>query len=119
MKHNKIKELRIKKGFSQEDIAQVLHVSQNAYSLIENGKTRLVDVERILLISEKFSVNPIELGLFDEVLNISEKNQLLKLDKSAEEIIETLKTDLSKNIIQIKKIVSQNSKLLSLLNKSK
>ncbi len=61
--HNKIKELRVKNNFSQEEMAEALHISQNAYSLIESGKTRLVDEERIQIISEKFGVSPMELGL--------------------------------------------------------
>jgi transcriptional regulator with XRE-family HTH domain len=62
---NKIKELRLKNHFSQDEMAETLHISQNAYSLIENGKTRLVDMERINLIAEKFGINPMELGLFE------------------------------------------------------
>ena len=48
-------------------MAESLHISQNAYSLIESGKTRLVDEERIKIIAEKLKVNPIELGLFDGI----------------------------------------------------
>ena len=50
---SKIKELRLKKQLTQDEIAESLHISQNAYSLIENGKTRLVDEERIKIIAEK------------------------------------------------------------------
>ena len=40
MSHNKIKELRKKNNLTQEQMAEALHISQNAYSLIETGKTR-------------------------------------------------------------------------------
>lgn len=43
----KIKKARINKGFSQEDIAAKLNVSQSAYAKIENGITKL-DIERLL-----------------------------------------------------------------------
>lgn len=36
MQRNRIKELRSKTKFSQEDMAAALSISQNAYSLIEN-----------------------------------------------------------------------------------
>jgi transcriptional regulator with XRE-family HTH domain len=65
MHTNRLKELRAKNKFSQDDMAEALHISQNAYSLIENGITRLVDKERINLIAEKLGVTPLELGLFD------------------------------------------------------
>lgn len=55
---SKIKELRLKKHFRQDEIAESLHISQNAYSLIESGKTSLVDKERIKIIAEKLGVNP-------------------------------------------------------------
>jgi len=43
----KIKKARVNKGFSQEDIAAKLNVSQSAYAKIENGNTKL-DIERLL-----------------------------------------------------------------------
>ena len=76
MPHNKIKELRLKNNFTQEEMAETLHISQNAYSLIENGKTRLVDMERINLIAEKFGISASELGLFEPfgvTQNLNEK----------------------------------------------
>lgn len=65
MQHTKIKELRLKNNFTQEQMAEELHISQNAYSLIENGKTKLMNAERIEIIAKKFNVNPLDLGLFD------------------------------------------------------
>ena len=65
MQQNRIKELRSKTKFSQEDMAAVLNISQNAYSLIENGITRLIDTDRIVIIASKLGVKPINLGLFD------------------------------------------------------
>jgi Predicted transcriptional regulator with C-terminal CBS domains len=35
----KIKRLRKSKGFSQEDMAEKLHISQSAYARIENGES--------------------------------------------------------------------------------
>lgn len=57
MLHIKIKELRLKNNLTQNEMAEALHISQNAYSLIENGKTRLIDIERIDIIAYKLKVN--------------------------------------------------------------
>jgi transcriptional regulator with XRE-family HTH domain len=122
MKQNKIKELRNKKGLSQEDMAEFLHVSQNTFSMIETGKTRLVDVERIIILSEKFEVSPIELGLFDELmerLDYIKKNGEPEERNSAEKIIETLKTEIAIKNTQIEQVVLQNSQLLNLLSHRK
>lgn len=71
MEQTKMKELRVKNNFTQEQMADALHISQNAYSLIESGKTKLVDIERINIISEKLGASALELGLFDG-LNITQ-----------------------------------------------
>lgn len=65
MSHNKIKEFRLKNNLTQDEMAESLHISQNAYSLIETGKTRLIDEERINIISQKLGVSILELGLFN------------------------------------------------------
>jgi transcriptional regulator with XRE-family HTH domain len=61
----KIKEIRLQKKFTQMDMSESLNISQNAYSLIENGTTKLIDLERINIISRKLGVSPFELGLFE------------------------------------------------------
>lgn len=56
----KIKTLRVDKGFSQEQMADLLHISQSAYSRIENGESNswinLVDK-----ICNVFEIKPEEL----------------------------------------------------------
>jgi transcriptional regulator with XRE-family HTH domain len=47
----KIRKLREGKGFTQEEMAFELHMSQKAYCQLENGITRL-DVGRLIAISE-------------------------------------------------------------------
>lgn len=37
----KIKQLRLAKGFSQEEIADQLNISRSAYERMENGKTNI------------------------------------------------------------------------------
>ncbi len=48
---DRVKEMRLKKNYSQDYIAKKLGISQKAYSKIENNETRL-NVEALLSISE-------------------------------------------------------------------
>ena len=51
----KIKELRLKNGYSQQAIAETLCMSQNAYSEMETGKTKM-DIEKLYALAEFFKV---------------------------------------------------------------
>jgi transcriptional regulator with XRE-family HTH domain len=42
----KIKDLRLKRGYSQQEVADALFMSQNSYSEFECGKRKL-DIERL------------------------------------------------------------------------
>ncbi|MES2630307.1 MAG: helix-turn-helix transcriptional regulator [Bacteroidota bacterium] len=53
--HFRIRELREQKHYTQEYIAEMLKVSQRAYSSIESGKIRLT-VDRLILLSKIFEV---------------------------------------------------------------
>lgn len=54
--HEKIKLLRKKKRLTQAQVAEMLFISQNSYSLIETGKTR-IDIERLQKIAAIFSLS--------------------------------------------------------------
>jgi len=122
MQHNKIKELRSKKKISQDDMAAALHVSQNAYSLIENGITKLIDKERIAIIAEKLGVSPIELGLFDG-LNVTQTfnekvengytHYIGNLNADNKELLQTLKEELQIKNGQLENLFKQVEILLS------
>ena len=62
---HKIKRIREMKGFSQSDMAEKLHISQRAYSDLENDKTK-IDLERLDALAEAFEVKPIDILNFDE-----------------------------------------------------
>ncbi len=124
MSNNKIKELRVKNNFTQDEMAEALHISQNAYSLIENGKTMLVDEERINNISQKFGVSPVELGLFIGCGITQNFNE--KVENAYASYIETLNADnkeLNQSILEqiiitdkhIEQLLLQNEKLIQLI----
>jgi len=60
MIHEKLRELRKSRGISQEEMAAGLHKSQNAYSLIELGKSKL-DAELVPEVCRILNVTPIDL----------------------------------------------------------
>lgn len=68
----KIKRLRKSKGFSQEDMAEKLHISQSAYARIESGESHswAAHIEKL---SEIFEVKP-ENFLTDETNNLEQEN---------------------------------------------
>ncbi len=51
----KLKSLRKKKGLTQQKIADFLHMSQNAYSLLEAGKSK-IDIERLYQVAAFYEV---------------------------------------------------------------
>ena len=64
---NKIKRIRIIKGLSQDEMSDRVHMSQKAYSNLENNKTK-IDDERLNQIAAVFEMNPYDGRLFDEKL---------------------------------------------------
>ncbi|WP_404986857.1 helix-turn-helix domain-containing protein [Chryseobacterium sp. M5] len=70
----KIKRLRKAKGFSQDDMAERMHISQSAYARIENGESHswATHIEKL---SEIFEMKP-EDFLTDETNNFSSLDQL-------------------------------------------
>lgn len=62
----KIKELRKQHACTQQEVADSLNMSQNAYSMLEAGHTK-IDIERLQQIAEfyKISVN----NLFEELFS--------------------------------------------------
>ena len=65
--HEKIRKIRENKNYTQEFMAESLHISQRAYSSIENGKTQLT-IERLFDISKILEVS------VSEILNLENNN---------------------------------------------
>lgn len=61
----KLREIRVKKGVHQKEIAKILNISQQAVSDIENGK-RKINSDEIVKLSLFFDVDPNELLNFEE-----------------------------------------------------
>jgi transcriptional regulator with XRE-family HTH domain len=68
----KIKRLRKSKGFSQDDMAEKLSISQSAYARIESGESNSW-ANHIQKLSEIFEIKP-ENFLTDETNNLEQEN---------------------------------------------
>ncbi len=69
--HNKIKNLREKSGFTQQEIADRLHIHLKTWQKIENGITRL-DIDRLQQIAEILETTVEDLINIEDSVYISE-----------------------------------------------
>lgn len=56
MKFPRLKELRLEKGLSQEELAELLHTKQTVYSRYERGNLTIT-VRQLLFLSELYDVS--------------------------------------------------------------
>lgn len=64
----KIRNIRMKKGYSQEYMAEFLNISQKTYSHLENEKTK-IHLGRLSKIAEVFDLSLVEILAPDSPLN--------------------------------------------------
>ena len=66
LKYGRIRDMRTDRGLTQEDVAKILHVSQNTYSQYEIGTTRY-PLDAVVQLAEFYGVSVDYLvGLTDE-----------------------------------------------------
>lgn len=86
--HEKIKELRVKKKYSQYDMAELLQVGQSTYLQIEKGKTELT-INRLNQIAKVLEVSIFEiLDEEDKRLKAVEESYRNMMDNAAKEIFQ-------------------------------
>lgn len=118
----KLKILREINNYTQEYVAGVLDISQNAYSLIEKGTTK-VTLDRIEVLAELFNVTPSELitindNFYAKVLSSEEKPAHSNLPPSLssfekrmyEQTINRLEVDIEKLYNLINQLASNMGK---------
>jgi transcriptional regulator with XRE-family HTH domain len=117
---NKLRQLRINKGYSQEYMAEILAVSQKTYSNMENDKTS-ISIEALKKIAEEYRVNILKL-LSDEKIMVQQNNfldlsskQEIIYNHTTDELINQLKSrieDLKNSLAEKEKYISTLEKLL-------
>lgn len=117
----KIKEYRKKKGFSHENMADELHISQAAYSKIEKNETKLT-VDRLYQIADILEAPVYELldstpnniynqqNFYDASVGYQDIQNLYQENKDKTEKIESLYEerlkDKDKMILQLQEIIT-------------
>ncbi|GEM_PF-6310699 len=122
MIYHTLKQLRKSKGITQTQMAELLHKSQNAYSLLESGQSK-IDAAIIPDICRAFDITPNEFFGFEQ----SGKTEQKQIDLV--EIIRLLKAELDKKnellklsltaLSEVEKITEKNKSLISFLNITK
>ncbi|MGC4233826.1 MAG: helix-turn-helix transcriptional regulator [Niabella sp.] len=114
-----LKQLRKSRGISQSQMASLLNKSQNAYSMMESGRSK-IDAALVPDICNAFNISPNELFGDKEANFQQEKNtayieiiRLLKkeLDKKNELLMLSLQA-----ITEFDRMVEKNGNLVSFLN---
>lgn len=64
-----IREARIRKDYKQDDIAEILGISQSQYSKLEGGEVNF-DIEKLGILMDELELNPLE------VIEFSDRQQI-------------------------------------------
>ena len=124
---SKIKRIREMRGITQEEIAEKLSLTAQAYGRMERGETS-ISTERMVKIADALGVNPEEIMRFDENKFVisgnsnngeaSESNLQFNLNiYERDQTIEVLKDTITNQQDQIKFLQNQVEKLTDLLLK--
>lgn len=92
--YSTIKELRKKKGLTQQDLAEYLNLDVTSISKLENGKID-ISLSKLELISTKFEMSVLELLAYPNKVVVNDNDmqseQLKKLKEKVFECLEILK----------------------------
>ena len=115
----RVKYFREQKNWTQEHIASKLHISQNSYSRIESGVSKLT-VDRLLEIAEILRVNVSDL-IGNEVINgdSTESFEKFRVNDSINSKIVTIEGIVYGIKLELDEIKKTNALLMELLNKGK
>lgn len=102
----RLRELREKRRFSQEELAQNLHVSQSTISAYEVGE-RTPDVDTLIAIADFFAVS------LDFLVGVSNENPIISPYKLTVDELECLHKYKRANVDDRKKIKAYMDGLLS------
>jgi len=97
---HRIRRLRENKGFSQEEMAERLHISRSAYSRIENGETNSW-VNHIEKLSNELDIKPEELIIDSENFNQTNRENSSAVQASTHHDTHITVNQLSEKVIEL------------------
>ena len=86
----RLKEVRMEKGFSQSDVAEVLNISRQSISRWENDKS-YPDIDNLVELSKYYEISIDELLTETKVLQQEINEKTMQMNKNIEEIEEKQK----------------------------
>ena len=116
---NKLRRLRIEKGYSQEYLADVLAISQKTYSNMENDKSSIT-IDTLKKIAEEYKIDLIELISEDKVIvqiNSSTENNSFQGGIIINHMSEELLNQMKERIEELKQTICDKNNHIELLQK--
>ena len=116
---NKLRKLRMEKGYSQEYLAEVLAVSQKTYSNMENDKSS-ISIDTLKKIAEEYKIDMLELLSDDKVIiqnNSSRENSTFQGGIIINHLSEELLNQMKERIEELKQSILDKNKQIELLEK--
>ena len=122
MIYTKIRKLRKARGITQLQMAEILHKSQNAYSMMECGKSK-IDADILPVICRTFNISPNELFADDTTVangsdEIRYREIIMMLKEELDRKNEIIKM-LLHNVDAVEKLQEEKTNLIRLLNITK
>jgi transcriptional regulator with XRE-family HTH domain len=116
---NKLRKLRMDKGYSQEYLAEVLNISQKTYSNMEIDKSS-ISVDTLKKIAAEYNVDLMEILSDERVIvqhNNSHDNSTFQGGIIINHLSDELLTQLKERIEDLKVIVAEKDKRIESLEK--
>ncbi len=113
---DKLRKLRMEKGYKQEYLAEVLEISQKTYSNMENDKSS-ISIDTLKKIAEEYKIDLIELLSDDKVVvqhNNSHDTSTFNgifINHLSEELLNQMK----ERIEDLKKMIDEKDKRIEIL----
>lgn len=113
---DKLRKLRMEKGYKQEYLAEVLEISQKTYSNMENDKSS-ISIDTLKKIAEEYKIDLIELLSDDKVVvqhNNSHDTSTFNgifINHLSEELLNQMK----ERIEDLKKMIEEKDKRIEIL----
>jgi transcriptional regulator with XRE-family HTH domain len=116
---NRLRKLRIAKGYSQEYMADVLQISQKTYSNMENDKSS-ISIETLKKIASEYNIDLMEILSDERVIvqnNNSNDTSTFQGGIIINHLSEELLTQMKERIEDLKSIIAEKDKIIQQLEK--